>query len=744
MAMISLNIINSRRIATGLQACLRLFLLFTLSGALAAQPPLLADQESHKGRLSPQVSASTITTDDNGGDAIGMATGIATSAASNTAEQWLSQFGTAQVSLRADRRFTLQGSSLDLLVPLLDTPSSVFFIQGGGRYSDDRVTTNLGLGQRLFTGGWLLGYNAFYDMSWNNINRRWGLGLEAWRDNLRFSSNLYQGITDWHSSRQHDGYDERPADGWDIRVDGWLPFLPQIGMKAVYEQYYGNDVALFSNFADRQKNPYAVTLGLNYTPVPLITFGVEQKIGKGGMNDTAFTAGLNYRFGDSLSKQTSPAAVSSLRSINSSRLDLVNRNNEIVLNYRKQTELSLGFPATLSGEEGSEVTFIPTLKTSNGLDRIELNDAALMQAGGKVLSASGAAITVRMPAWQPEPIRLSGVAVDRKGNRSNMAETLLTVSRKETMLSVSTNKNGASADGKDAIVVTLHLTDRSGTPLAEESVTWQTSGGQLSAVNGKTDSNGNASVSLTSTVAGNFTVTAGVNSKTATSGTLTFRAEVPVVTIAVDKTSVAANGSDAATYTVAVKNAASKPVANQKVNWATNFGTLSATSGNTDANGLLIVKLTSTAAGQATVSATVAGQTLSAQLVTFTAQSTFGQPSLNVPTVPSISGQVINIQSSMTTKYTTRYSGMQAGDVITLSFAGVDNMNGRHNFSYNHTVTTAEASSGAVAMGPYPSELSGIEPPASLNNGTFTSKVTRPSTGESKSVSVTVTVDTVP
>ncbi|VTR48614.1 Invasin [Serratia fonticola] len=35
----------------------------------------------------------------------------------------------------------------------------------------------------------------------------------------------------------------------------------------MFEQYRGDEVALFGK-DDRQKNPYAVTAGINYTPIP--------------------------------------------------------------------------------------------------------------------------------------------------------------------------------------------------------------------------------------------------------------------------------------------------------------------------------------------------------------------------------------------------------------------------------------------------------------------------------------------
>ncbi len=119
---------------------------------------------------------------------------------------------------------------------------------------------------RQNVGNWLLGGNAFYDYDFTRGHRRLGLGTEAWTDYLKFSGNYYHPLSDWKDSEDFDFYEERPARGWDIRMESWLPFYPQLGAKLVYEQYYGDEVALFGT-DNLQKDPHAVTLGLEYTPV---------------------------------------------------------------------------------------------------------------------------------------------------------------------------------------------------------------------------------------------------------------------------------------------------------------------------------------------------------------------------------------------------------------------------------------------------------------------------------------------
>ncbi len=58
----------------------------------------------------------------------------------------------------------------------------------------------------------------------------------------------------------------RPMAGMYAQKAGYPPW-PHLGGKLVYEQYYGDEVALFDK-DDRQSNPHTITAGLNYTPLP--------------------------------------------------------------------------------------------------------------------------------------------------------------------------------------------------------------------------------------------------------------------------------------------------------------------------------------------------------------------------------------------------------------------------------------------------------------------------------------------
>ncbi|WP_277973472.1 inverse autotransporter beta domain-containing protein, partial [Pantoea agglomerans] len=225
--------------------------------------------------------------------AASMARGMATGEAGGALQQWLSHFGTARVQLDADKNFSLKNSQFDLLMPLYDQGDNLAFTQGSLHRTDSRTQANLGAGWRHFTPTYMLGGNLFGDYDLSRDHARMGAGLEYWRDFLKLGANGYMHLTGWKDSPDLADYQERPANGWDIRAQAWVPSLPQLGGKLTYEQYYGKEVALFG-VDNRQKNPHAITAGINYTPVPLVTLGAEQRQGQSGKSDSRFSVDMSY------------------------------------------------------------------------------------------------------------------------------------------------------------------------------------------------------------------------------------------------------------------------------------------------------------------------------------------------------------------------------------------------------------------------------------------------------------------
>jgi len=272
------------------------FILFTLTFSEKAevQNPTL-DSNHSESALSASQHNSTVAAqhlsalgghfgakDPQSGDRIlgGYVNELATSAAGRQAENWLNLLGgSSRVTLGSVMGSAENEIAADVLLPIFDNQHHFLaFSQVGFRRYDKRTVLNLGLGGRYFTPGWMTGGNVFFDNDITGQNRRWGIGLEWWRDNLRVSANSYMRLSDWQQSRVYDDYDERPANGLDLEVSGWLPTYPALGAKLKYEKYFGENVALFSR--DKlARNPQAWGLSLNWTPVPLITFELGHRVG---------------------------------------------------------------------------------------------------------------------------------------------------------------------------------------------------------------------------------------------------------------------------------------------------------------------------------------------------------------------------------------------------------------------------------------------------------------------------------
>ncbi|EHK2354306.1 inverse autotransporter beta domain-containing protein, partial [Salmonella enterica] len=430
-------------------------------------------EDDHQLANNLALAAGLLQDKDNSMAAIGYATSLATGAANQAVGKWLNQFGTARINLSIDKKLKTKGSSLDLQVPLYDSPGAMFFTQLGVRNKESTNTLNFGLGVRTFyDNGWMYGANIFFDDDITRHNRRISLGAEAWTDYLKLSANQYFGLTDWHQSRDLVDYDERPADGWDIRAHGWLPSYPQLGGKLVYEKFHGNEVAI-GDLKNRSKNPSAVTVGIDWSPFPLLTLGVDQRMGSAGNNDSQANLSFTIRPGDSLAKHFDTDAVAATRLLKESRTDLVERNNDIVLDYRKQEVLTLNLPNSLSGAAREQLTVQATVKSKHGLSSIDWQSPQLIADGGtlKVLTADRLALTLP-PRAHITPYILSGVARDNRGNVSERKVTYITITGENIasfVVSKSVMPATLPADGKSTAVVRVVINNDKGLPVSGRS-----------------------------------------------------------------------------------------------------------------------------------------------------------------------------------------------------------------------------------------------------------------------------------
>lgn len=419
-----------------------------------------------------------MSSEDKAQSAEGMATGMVNSKVNQTVSDWLSQFGTAKVQLNTNNKFAFADSQLDVLFPLYDHGSDVFFTQSGIRDTDGRTIANLGIGDRWFTDGTMMGANLFLDRDIGRRHTRIGTGGEYWRDYLKLAANGYFAVSGWKQSRDLEDYDERPANGFDIRSDMYLPAYPQLGAKLTYEQYYGRNVGLFGK-DNLQHNPAAVTAGLTYTPVPLLSFDLGQKQGEQHKHDTQLSVNLTYNFAQGFAEQLDPSMVALKRSLAGSRYDLVDRNNDIVLEYRKQELVHLKVAHSVSGMSGETKPLNVSASAKHGIEKIDYQASAGFDAAGGTVTEQHGSYTVKLPVWNEHSnhYTLTFVATDKKGNTSKPQVTEITVdaspvSGDSSSLTSTLVNNSLTADGESTTEIVIKLADSNGNPatVAPESI----------------------------------------------------------------------------------------------------------------------------------------------------------------------------------------------------------------------------------------------------------------------------------
>lgn len=390
-------------------------------------------------------------------------------------KSFLNPFGTARVQIESDENISLKNSAFDLLIPLWQTEHAMTFNQTSLHRSDDRAQLNVGLGLRYFSDSVMYGGNIFFDYDLSGYHRRLGAGIEHWRDDLKLSANYYTPLSDWRSAKTREDYDARPANGWDTRANAWLPAWPQLGAMLMFEQYYGDEVALF-NIENRLKDPYAITVGLNYTPFPLLTFSAEHRQGKSNTKDRHLSLQFTVGLDSSLQQQLSPAAVSSRRSLAGSRNDMVERNNTIVLEYRKQQVITFMMAGALNGAAGERKPLGISVNARHGFSHLEWSSASLQEAGGKIISGmTPHQQDVILPPWRNgDPVaniyKVSAIAVDKRGNRSLSQNLVITVNNPGAGVSQSSIMPARSqlpADGISMRELVLTLIDEQLKPIDE-------------------------------------------------------------------------------------------------------------------------------------------------------------------------------------------------------------------------------------------------------------------------------------
>lgn len=367
--------------------------------------------------------------------------------ARNAVQDFLGRFGTAQLQFDLSDKGEFNNVNLKLFSPWYDTEDTLIFSQiSFQEYEHNRRIGNFGIGQRWDVADkkWLLGYNVFFDHDFQRAHNRLGVGAEAWTDYMKFAVNYYHPLSDWKDSRDFEDYLERAARGFDVRFQGYLPQYPHLGGSLMYEQYYGDKVALFGK-DNLQKDPRAVTVGIDYTPVPLFTIKAEHKRGQDNKKATKAELTMNYRIGTPLKDQLDPDMVQSARSLKGSRYDLVDRNNYIVLEYKeKKMSVDLGLEQTQLIEGQTYALSVGVHNAKNLTSLAWAGDMLDIDAGGGFLCVTTGTCT--SSSWLNPPVDTNNwkIVAPSYTNENGQRLPISTNGKYSLSLSV-TNGRGKSA-----------------------------------------------------------------------------------------------------------------------------------------------------------------------------------------------------------------------------------------------------------------------------------------------------------
>jgi len=348
-------------------------------------------------------------------------------------ESWLSPWGNASVDLLVDEEGKFNGSSGRWFIPWQDNNRYLSWSQLGLTQQTDGLVSNAGIGQRWVAGKWLLGYNTFYDNLLDENLQRAGLGAEAWGENLRLSANYYQPFASWRDSS--DLQEQRMARGYDVTAKAWLPYFHHLNTSVSFEQYFGDNVDLFRS-GTGYHNPMAVNLGLDYTPVPLLTFTAAHKQGESGVSQNNLGMKLNYRFGVPLKKQLSSDEVATTRSLRGSRYDPVERTSLPVMEFRQRKTLSV-YLATPPWDltPGETVVLKLQVRSTHGVRELHWQgDTHALSLTAPANANSDEGWSVIMPAWDASEgatnrWKLSVIVEDKDGQRVSSNEITLSLSQ---------------------------------------------------------------------------------------------------------------------------------------------------------------------------------------------------------------------------------------------------------------------------------------------------------------------------
>lgn len=515
----------------------------------------------------------------------------------------LNQNGNARIGLHSEKKQVHY--DVDYLYPAYvdrDNQQVLFGQFDAHQYS--RHIMNVGIGYRkAFDETAIVGANIFSDYDLNGQNVRIGVGGELMYGGYSLALNGYRGITDWHQSEitGMDDYDEKPASGYDVRVNALLPY--HIDLTGVYEKYYGDMVSLTGGRENIYNSPQNIKVIARYTPVPMFSFSMEQ----GTKTGFGVAAQLNYHFGVPLKDQLRSDVLYPVYNTTESKLfDFANRNYDIPMQYKKQTVLTVNMPSKITSEYGEEVTITPDIYSKYGVKNILWHTRTVVDEGG-TSSTVGRGIHITLPPQKKAGNEEFVVTVEVTDNKlhKERASTIIIATPSNKVLSSQVVKNSAQADGvqKDTIKFIAFNKETKGV-LSNKKIHLTGSGVTIVTPDIVTNSLGVAWADILSTHSGSHSIKAELENGFSINTNIQFVPDVNSVTVSSNilKNNALANNKSENEISVLVSDKYGNPVPDFELNIVTtNSARALSEKIRTDDTGHALIKIKSTVSGDAVI-----------------------------------------------------------------------------------------------------------------------------------------------
>lgn len=515
----------------------------------------------------------------------------------------LNQYGNARIGLHSEKKQVHY--DVDYLYPAyVDSNNQQVLFGQFDAHQYSRHIMNVGIGYRkAFDETGIVGTNIFSDYDLNGHNVRIGVGGELLYGGYSLALNGYRGITDWHQSEitGMEDYDEKPASGYDVRVNALLPY--HLDLTGVYEKYYGDKVSLTGGRENIYNSPQNIKVIARYTPVPMFSFSMEQ----GTKTGFGVAAQLNYHFGVPLKDQLRSDVLYPVYNTTESKLfDFVNRNYDIPIKYKKQTVLTVNMPSKITSEYGEVVTITPNIYSKYGVKNICWHTRTVVDEGG-TSSTVGRGIHIKLPPQKKAGSEEFVVTVEVTDNKlhKERASTIIIATPSNKVLTSQVVKNSAQADGvqKDIIKFIAFNKETKGV-LSNKKIHLTGSGVTIVTPDIVTNSLGVACAGILSTHSGSHSIKAELENGFSINTNIQFVPDVNSVTVSSNilKNNALANNQSENEISVFVSDKYGNPVPDLELNIVTtNSARVLSEKIQTDDTGHALIKIKSTVSGNAVI-----------------------------------------------------------------------------------------------------------------------------------------------